>query len=136
MALELVSYPFVALAYNLPAIDFFYLSALIDTGIFAAYLYATLLICTRLSTRISQVIGTLVPIALFSFYLIIGISDADEHTNYPNYNGRILAPVVLIEVVNQRMISCNGCQACSMRQTNALTEQALQHENTGPFQTI
>ena len=96
MALELVSYPFVALAYNLPAIDSNYLSALIDTGIFAAYLYATLLICTRLSIRISQVIGTLVPIALFSFYLIIGISDADEHTNYPNYNGRILAPVVLI----------------------------------------
>ena len=35
MALELVSYPFVALAYNLPVIDSNYLSALIDTGIFA-----------------------------------------------------------------------------------------------------
>lgn len=96
IALELVSYPFVALAYNMPAIDSNYLSALIDTGIFAAYLYITLLICTRLSTRISKLIGALVPVALFGFYVIIGVSDADEHTNYPGYNGRILAPVVLI----------------------------------------
>ena len=81
VALELVSYPFVALAYNMPAIDGNYLSALIDTGIFTAYLYITLLICTRLSTRVSKLIGAL-PVALFGFYVIIGVSDADEHTNY------------------------------------------------------
>jgi hypothetical protein len=96
IALELFEYPFIALAYNLPSTDQSYIGAIIDVGIFAAYLYATLLICTRLNTRISGVIAGLVPVAVFSFYLVNQVSNADEHSNYPNYNGRILAPMVLL----------------------------------------
>mgnify|MGYP006248942631 FL=1 len=32
----------------------------------------------------------------FSLYLIIQMSNADEHNNAPHYNGRLLAPVVLV----------------------------------------
>ena len=97
IVLELFEYPFVALAYNLPAIDRSHIGAIINVAIFAAYLYATLLICTRLTMRTSQVVAALIPVTVFGFYLVTLWSNASEHSNYPDYNGRILAPMVLLQ---------------------------------------
>lgn len=97
IVLELFEYPFIVLAYNLPAIDRSHIGAIIDVAIFAAYLYATLLICTRLTMRTSQVVAALIPMTVFGFYLVTLWSNASEHNNYPDYNGRILAPMVLLQ---------------------------------------
>lgn len=96
IVLELSLYPFVGLAYNFPAIDRGYLGVLLNLLVFGLYLYATLLICTRLKDQTNKLIAGLVPAVVFCAYLVIQISSADEHNNAPNYNGRLLAPVVLL----------------------------------------
>ena len=94
--LELYQYPFIGVAYNFPAIDRGYLGVVLNLLVFGFYLYATLLICTRLKDQTNKLIAGLVPAVVFCAYLVIQISNADEHNNAPNYNGRLLAPVVLL----------------------------------------
>jgi hypothetical protein len=96
IVLELYQYPFIALAYNVPAVDQEYLGVLINVAVLGFYLYATLLICTGLKEQSTKLIAGLVPAVVFSLYLIIQMSNADEHSNAPNYNSRLLAPVVLM----------------------------------------
>ena len=84
------------MAYNFPAIDRGYLGVVLNLLVFGFYLYATLLICTRLKDQTNKLIAGLVPAMVFCAYLVIQISNADEHNNAPNYNGRLLAPIVLL----------------------------------------
>ena len=96
IVLELYHYPFIALAYNVPVIDQAFLGVLINLTVLGFYLYATLIICTGLKVQTTKLIAGLVPAVAFSLYLIIQMSNADEHNNAPHYNGRLLAPVVLV----------------------------------------
>ena len=96
IALELFEYPFNALAYNFVLIDSGYAGGFIFATVFGLYLYAALLICTRLTTQRSKIIAALVPAVIFGFYLIMQVSTADEHKDFPNYNSRLLPPLVLL----------------------------------------